>query len=201
MNSQHPVKKFWAFLKEDTWQSWIVSLVLLVILIRFIFFPTLSFITSSPLPLVVVESCSMYHESYFDEWWDNNFPWYEENNIQKADFEEFPFKGGLNKGDIIFVWGRSDYKLGDIIIFQPNIDAAAPHPIIHRLIDTNPFATKGDHNSGQLTPSNNGQGIDETSIPAGNILGKASFKIPLIGWIKLIFFEPFRPAEQRGLCE
>ena len=134
MNLKNNLNKFWAFLHEDTWQSWIISLVLLIVLIKFVFFPALSFITSSPLPLVVVESCSMYHEASFDEWWTNNRPWYEDHNITKPRFEEFPFKGGLNKGDIIFVWGRSKYKLGDIIIFYPNPNSDARHPIIHRII-------------------------------------------------------------------
>ncbi len=201
MSFKDSLRKFWNFLKEDSWQSWIVSLVLLIILIRFILFPTLSFITSSPLPLVVVESCSMYHQTSFDDWWINSFEWYESHNISNSQFKSFSFKNGLNKGDIIFVWGRSNYNLGDIVIFTPNTDSSALHPIIHRLISTTPLETKGDHNSAQLTPDNNKQGIDETSIQKNSIVGKAVLKIPLLGWIKLVFFEPFRPAEQRGLCK
>src|SRR3989344_8837646 len=128
--TSNKLKKFWVFLQEDSWQSWVVSLTLLIIIIKFIFFPTLSFITSSPLPLVVVESCSMYHESSFNEWWVFSFNWYEDRGITKSQFERFPFKSGLNKGDIIFVWGRTDYKVGDIIIFEPNLDSEARHPII-----------------------------------------------------------------------
>src|SRR3989344_6864517 len=198
MSFKDSLRKFWNFLKEDSWQSWIVSLVLLIILIKFVLFPTLSFITSSPLPLVVVESCSMYHKSSFDDWWVNNFEWYENHNISNFQLKSFSFKNGLNKGDIIFVWGRSSYNLGNIIIFTPNSDSSAHHPIIHRLISTTPLETKGDHNSAQLTPNNNRQKIDETSIQKENIIGKAVFKIPILGWIKLIFFEPFRPADQRG---
>jgi len=196
-------KKFWNFLKEDTWSSWFISLLLLVILIRFIFFPTLTLITASPLPLVVIESCSLYHESSFNSWWDSNSAWYESREISKSDFQSFPFKSGLNKGDIIFVWGRSDYKIGDIIIFNPNSDSTAKHPIIHRVISENPLETKGDHNKGQLTSGDpsNPQNIDETNIPRQNVIGKASFKVPLLGWIKLIFFEPFRAPHERGLCK
>src|SRR3989338_3941247 len=200
MSLKDSLRKFWNFLKEDSWQSWIVSLVLLIILIRFVLFPTLSFITSSPLPLVVVESCSMYHESSFDKWWAQNFAWYENRNISNSQFKSFSFKNGLNKGDIIFVWGRSNYNLGDVIIFAPNSDSSALHPIIHRIISKTPLGTKGDHNLAQLTLNNNDKGIDETSISKENILGKAVFKIPLLGWIKLAFFEPFRDPDQRGLC-
>ena len=195
------LKKFWSFLKEDTWQSWLVSIILVVVVIKFVFFPLLSIVTGTQLPLVVVESCSMYHESSFDEWWANNLEWYESHNITRVKFEEFPFKGGLNKGDIIFVWGRSNYNLGDIIIFTPNSDSNAQHPIIHRLVSTNPLETKGDHNLGQLVSENNKQKIDETLISEDRVIGKAIFRVPLLGWIKLSLFEPFRPAEQRGFCE
>lgn len=185
------IKKFWDFLKEDTWQSWLVSLILIIIFIKFIFFPVLSLITATPLPLVVVESCSMYHDSSFDEWWDKNAAWYESKNIEKADFEEFSFKNGLNKGDIIFVWGRADLNLGDIIIFN----ADAQHPIIHRLVTLNPLSTKGDNGK-----TNSGQSGFEQDIPEQAVLGKSAFKIPAIGWIKLIFFEPFQSPDKRGFC-
>lgn len=196
----NPISKFWNFLKEDTWPSWIISLILLVIIIRFIFFPTLSFITASQLPLVVIESCSLYHESPLEEWWDKNSAWYESRDITESQFKSFPFKSGLNKGDIIFVWGRADYNIGNVIIFEPNPESIAKHPIIHRIISENPTATKGDHNPGQLTLNNNGQKIDETNIPDERIIGKAVLKIPALGWIKLIFFEPFRPSQDRGFC-
>ena len=200
--SSNPIVRFWKFLQEDSWQSWIVSLVLLVILIRFVFFPLLGFVTGSSLPLVVIESCSMYHNSGFDEWWNDRSDWYEGNGIGKADFREFPFKNGLNKGDIILVWGHADYGVGDIIIFEPNLDSSAPHPIIHRIVAEEPYQTKGDNNLAQLVGGNpaNPQNIDETNIRDEQVIGKAVFRIPYLGWIKLIFFEPFRGAGERGLC-
>src|SRR3989344_946059 len=134
------LKKFWKFLKEDTWQSWIVSLIILVVRIRFVFFPLLSFVTGSSLPLVVIESCSLYHESDFEEWWTNHGEWYEDAGISKNEFEDFSYENGLNKGDIIFVWGRGDYEIGDTIIFEPNPESDAEHPIIHRIVSGNPFA-------------------------------------------------------------
>jgi signal peptidase I len=188
MNIASYLKKFWVFLKKDTWQSWIVSLILIIILIRFILFPTLSLVTGSPLPLVVVESCSMYHNSGFETWWDDNGPLYDSLDITKFEFESYPMKNGLNKGDIILVLGRSKYNSGDIIIFN----AGANRPIIHRLISTTPLSTKGDNNLGQ-DPR-------EINIPQDAILGKSAVKIPLIGWIKLIFFEPFRSPDARGFC-
>jgi len=186
------IKKFWNFLKEDTWQSWLVSLILIIIFIKFILFPTLSLITATPLPLVVVESCSMYHDSPFDEWWDKNSAWYESKDIVKTDFEKFPFKNGLNKGDIIFVWGRADYNLGNIIIFNAN----TRHPIIHRLVTLDPLSTKGDNGK-----TNIDQSSFEKNIPKQAVLGKSVFKIPAIGWLKLIFFEPSQNPDKRGFCK
>ena len=197
-----PLKRFWKFLNEDTWQSWLVSLVLLIVIIKFVFFPLLSFVTGSPLPLVVVESCSMYHQGNFDDWWFRYSAQYENFDIEKKQFESFPLKNGFTKGDIIFVWGRSAPKLGDVIIFTPNPGSTAVHPIIHRVVTTSPLGTKGDN--GRTNPrqldGNNEQNLNEKNISQNQVVGKAAFKIPLLGWIKLVFFEFTRESEQRGFC-
>lgn len=185
---KNPLEKIWAFLKADTWQSWLVSIVLIVLFIKIIFFPSLTLLTGSSLPLVVIESCSMYHESNFEEWWYKNSEWYESKGISKSEFLSFPYKNGLNKGDIILVIGKKQYDAGEIIIFN----AAATHPLIHRIVSFNPISTKGDHNSNQLEI--------ERNIRENAIIGKATLRIPLLGWIKLIFFEPFRAPQDRGLC-
>jgi len=181
-------KKFINYLKKDSWDSWLVSLALVFVFIKFIFFPLLSLATGSSLPLVVVESCSMYHETNFEDWWFKNSAWYEQNDISKEDFMQYSFKNGLNKGDIIITWNYGEYKKGDIIIFS----APTQYPLIHRIISDNKLSTKGDHNPGQLT-------IEE-EISEDKIIGKAIAKIPLLGWLKLIFFEPFKSSDQRGLC-
>lgn len=186
----HGLQKFWRFLKQDTWQSWIVSLVLAFIFIKFIFFPILSWGFATKLPLVIVESCSMYHSSNdFDSWWTSNGGWYENRGISKADFEKMSFHNGLNKGDIVFVTGRGGYNVGNILIFNSNYQ----YPLIHRLIRTEPFDTKGDNNPSQLPA--------ELDIQTGEIVGKAWGKIPGLGWIKLIFFEGTKPEGQRGFCK
>ena len=94
----------------------------------------------------------------------------------------------LKEGDIIIVWGKGDYKIGDIIIF----DAGTQHPLIHRIISEGPIQTKGDHNFDQLPM--------EKSISKDAVIGKGVFRIPFLGWIKLIFFDIFNPPEQRGFC-
>src|SRR3989344_4854226 len=134
MNLKDLLKKFWQFLKKDTWQSWIISLILLIIIIRFLVFPGLSFITGGPLPLVIVESCSMYHNSDFESWWIREGAWYENKNITKEEFSKYPLKNGLNKGDILIVLGRTEINKGDIIIFE----AGSKYPLIHRVVSQNP---------------------------------------------------------------
>jgi signal peptidase I len=149
----------------------------------------MSFALATPLPLVVVESCSMYHSTEFDDWWEKNEPWYEARRIYEYNFSDFPFKNGLNKGDIILVSGRGKYNVGDIIIFKSNYQ----YPLIHRLIDTDPYATKGDKNFDQLDA--------ERSIEDDQVLGKAVVRVPGLGWLKLIFFEGTKPSDQRGFCK
>lgn len=182
-------KKVWHFLKEDTWQSWIVSLILIIILIKFIIFPFLSFVTGAPLPLVVVESCSMYHQSSFNSWWTSNGAKYDSFGIDESNFTNFPFKNGINKGDIILVTKNSNYNIGDVIIFLAN----TKNPIIHRKVSEFPTQTEGDNNPSQLDV--------EKSIPNDRLLGKAVAKIPYVGWVKLIFFEFTKPESQRGFCK
>lgn len=201
MRIKENIKKFWKFLKEDTWQSWLVSLILMIVFIKLIFFPTLNLITGTSLPLLVVESCSMYHASAFNDWWSSYGAWYENTNIKKEEFNNFPFKNGLNKGDIILVIKAKNVSKGNVIIFEPNPDAEAKHPIIHRAINIKPISTKGDNNPAQLTGSNNLLKVDETSIPENAVIGKAVGRMPVLGWIKLIFFEPFRPASEKGFCK
>ena len=109
-------------------------------------------------------------------------------NFIDPKFEFFKFKNGLNKGDIIFISNHGTKNIGDIIIFE----AGTQHPLIHRLIVDDPKGTKGDHNAGQLSI--------EKNIEEEKIIGKSVAKIPLLGWLKLIFFEPLRPESQRGFC-
>jgi len=206
------IKKTWNWIwYSDSFLSWIVALALIFILIKYIFFPTLSFIMGTQLPLAGIESSSMDHQiikddkkkynlcgnfylkkddSYinFDDYWDECGKWYENKRIEKSDFKEFPLKNGFRKGDIVIVWGRFAPKIGDVIIFKPNSESLAPRPIIHRIVnidENNIIQTKGDHNGQQLTVSNNLYKTDETKINQDQIIGKAIIKIPYLGWPKI----------------
>lgn len=196
------LKKFWYFLwKDDSLAGWAFSLIFIFVFIRFIFFPLLIIITGTPLPLAIVESCSMYHNDGFlsdlDSWWEDNKFKYFIFEINKTDFENFQIKNGFNKGDILFITGKDPEKLelGDIIIFNAN----QRNPVIHRIVNIEEsngeriFSTMGDNNPGQLS--------FEENINEDQIIGKATqVRIPYLGWIKLIFFEWQKPIDARGFC-
>jgi signal peptidase I len=214
------IKKTWKWIwNSDSIWSWIVALILIFLIVKFIFFPILSLIFGTSLPLAGVESSSMDHQIVkedsgiftlcgmiyskqqkqeighinFDEYWDICGDWYVDNkHITKPIFEKFPMKNGFRKGDIILVWGRFTPQVGDIIIFAPSFGSTAPRPIIHRIVsidENKTIQTKGDHNKEQLTFSNNFYNTDETIIKEEQIMGKAIFKIPYLGWIKIWFTE------------
>lgn len=197
------LKKFWFLVwKDDSLKGWILSIIFLFILIKFIFFPTLSLITGTSLPLAIVESCSMYHKgnllSNFDSWWQRHDSKYSEVIINNLDFQDFTFKNGFNKGDILFVIKANPEKLevGDVIIFN----AEQKNPVIHRIIKIKQengekiFSTIGDNNNAQLS--------FEDRITEEKLIGKAVFKIaPYIGWGKLIFFEFRQSPGNKGFCK
>lgn len=196
-------KKFWFLLwKDDSFKGWIFSIIFLFVFIKFIFFPFISFLTGTSLPLAIVESCSMYHQGNL---LSNNEIWFEEHNgkytqfeINKEEFQNFRFKKGLNKGDILLITRANPDKLkvGDVIIFN----GGASNPIIHRIIEIKEidgkkyFSTIGDNNNGQLP--------FEKEISEDRLVGKATIKmIPYAGWAKLIFFEGKKSQDQRGFCK
>jgi signal peptidase I len=185
-------KRFWDFLQKDTWASLILTLFIAFILIKFLFFPGLSFLTGTSLPLVIVESCSMYH---FDDGFEKIFAensLYNDKLINLEDTDSWDFQNGFSKGDVIFVVGAENIEVGDVIIFN----GGSRYPLIHRVISAGKtYGTKGDNyktNSNQL-PS-------EKTINDEAVVGRALFKIPTIGWVKLIFFESSRNNGNRGFC-
>lgn len=187
------LKKVWWFIwKDDSIWSWLVNVILAFVLIKFIVYPGLGLILSTDYPIVAVVSESMEHNMAFDAWWSKNSPWYTEKNITKEKFLGFPLKNGFRKGDIMILVGKKPESLdvGDVIVFKSN----KPDPIIHRVVkkwkenDKYYFKTKGDNNKDSIKSSL----VDETSIRENRIIGKAVFKIPLLGYIKIIFVEVLR---------
>jgi|TARA_Y100000310_G_C20644450_1_gene795770 signal peptidase I len=196
------LKKFWFLVwKDDSPKGWVFSIIFIFVLIKFIFFPGLSLVTGTTLPLAIVESCSMYHDgnlfSDYNSWFGRHEEKYSNLEIEKNLFEKFKFKYGLNKGDILFILGTKPEKLkkGDVIVFNAN----SRNPVIHRIVGINEvngertFSTIGDNNGMQLS--------FEKEISSDKIIGRAVFKTaPYLGWIKLIFFERSRHVSERGFC-
>jgi len=200
-------KKFWnnfwyIVWKDESFKGWIISIIFIFIVIKFVFFPVLSLTTGTKLPLAIVESCSMYHKgnlfSDYSSWWTRHENKYSELQLSKEQFKNFNFNNGFSKGDILFIIKAKPEKLkvGNVIIFEGN----QQNPIIHRIIKIEKeneeyiFSTIGDNNDGQLSV--------EKEIKSEQLVGKAAFRItPWFGWAKLIFYEPVRHEAERGFCD
>ncbi|NQV09149.1 signal peptidase I [Candidatus Woesearchaeota archaeon] len=188
------LKKIWYFIWEDNsiW-SWLVNILLAFILIKFIVYPGLGFVLSTTHPIVAVMSGSMEHEGSFDDWWNSETTvcagnkecpqaeFYLMYNISKDDFKSYKFKNGFNTADIMVVYGTENIELGDVVVYQTK----NPVPVIHRVINKWEengeyfVTTKGDHNAGI--------NFNERNLDSDYIIGKAVFRVPYLGWIKLGF--------------
>jgi len=91
----------------------------------------------------------------------------------------------IHKGDVLIVKGvdPQDIKIGDIIVYK----APSGMRIVHRVINiTNEgyFITRGDNNPA----ADQDVGISPPVNP-NMVLGRVVFRIPYIGWVKVIFSE------------
>lgn len=198
MNFFEILRAFWNFVwKSNSIWSWLVNIVLAFILIKFVFYPVLGIALGTSHPIVAVVSSSMEHGRSFDVWWSSRAlcngtsctqaEYYSTYNISKERFLSFPFKDGFNKGDIMLLLGvePKDIKIGDIIVFNSH----RKDPIIHRVIKIwrvdggLRFQTKGDGNLHSIDTL----GLKETAIEPSMIIGRAVFRIPWLGWIKICF--------------
>ena len=191
-----PLKKVWYFVwYDDSVLSWIVNVILAFILIKYVVYPFLGFALGTSFPIVAVVSESMEHNANFNTWWEANGQWYMDKGITKEQFAKFSLRNGFNKGDIIFLIYEDPEKIqvGDVIVFISHRLDPRPDPIIHRVVDKNEkdihLQTKGDNNGRALNDCDNTGCIDETDIVGKQVLGKALLRIPLLGWIKIIFVE------------
>jgi signal peptidase I len=210
-------KKIWNFLwHEDSVTSWVVSIILAFVIVKFIVYPLIGILLGTGFPIVAVVSESMEHKAsplcieyengkcvnesdsafkicgqtvnnggFFSEnmYWETCGEWYKEHNISRKSFSEFSFKRGFNKGDIMVLVGAEskDINIGDIVVF----DGGLNYPIIHRVVDkwvdsdSYYLATKGDNNEGSSD--------NEIEIGEDELVGKAVFRLPLLGWVKIWF--------------
>lgn len=181
----HPSKpgKVWHFLwHEDTWASFAVDALLIILIGKFILYPMIGLCLGTSFPLVAVVSDSMDHQgTEFDKWWEANEDKYAQFNITKSDFTDYSMKNGFSKGDLILVFGKDNYKEGDTIVYSVQ---EKPYPIIHRVVkEEGNYTTFGDANSGQLS--------FENSVLPAQIHGKAVLCIPFLGWVKVWAMELF----------
>ncbi len=179
---KNKLRQLWNFVwHDDSLLSLVLSAVLIIIFGKFILFPILGALFGTSLPIVAVVSNSMEHNMDFETWWSENLEDYKEFEIEKSEFETYNLKNGFNKGDVIVLKGIEfeEINRGDIIVFQ----SKGHEPIIHRVIELREesVGTKGDNNSQQIT--------FEKYIAKDEIIGKAIFKVPLLGWVKVIFME------------
>jgi len=190
-------QKTWHFIwYDDSLASWIINIILVFVLIKFIVYPLLGLMLGTSFPVVAVISGSMEHNGDAEAWWESSSPWYLEHSIGKEEFMEYPFTRGFNKGDIMILAGVSpeDVKRGDVLVFQTT---ARKEPIIHRVViiekqDGNyVFQTKGDNVPVQHS--------FETSIASTQVIGKAVFRIPFLGYIKLGFVSLLRLLHVPGV--
>jgi hypothetical protein len=184
MDYRKLLKKTWYFIWEDDsiW-SWLVNIVLAFVLIKFIVYPGLGLLLGTSHPVVAVVSGSMEHDGSFEEWWDDQKGFYLAYNITAEGFRDYSFPNGFNTGDIMVLRGAPSDKVrvGDVIVFR----TGQPDPVIHRVVRVYSdngrvlFQTKGDHNIASRN--------DEKRIAESQVIGKAFFRIPLLGWIKIGF--------------
>ncbi len=201
-------KIVWKFLwDDDSIWSWLANIIVAFLLIRYVVYPLLGLILGTSYPIVAVVSESMEHglhdqmlcgrdftdfKESFDNYWGICGDWYQQVGISKEQFQQFPFRNGFDKGDVIILWRANNQNLevGDVLIFQ----GTKPQPIIHRIVKVMNesgkyyYQTKGDHNSNSI-----GGPYGETKIPEDRIFGKGLIRIPYLGWMKILFVDAVKP--------
>ncbi len=192
MSWKNDLKWFWWFVwDDDSFASWVVNVLLAFVLIKFVVYPGLGLLLGTTHPIVAVVSSSMEQENSFREWWveeccvdafcTSKFAQeevYRAAGISWDTFQSFPFPRGFNKGDIMVLSAAQNLKVGDVLVFAI---PSRPDPIIHRIVEKkqNAYKTKGD---------NNCHSADfEMNISPQQTIGKAVFRVPYLGWLKIAF--------------
>lgn len=175
-------KKIYRFIfYDDSLLSWIINIILAFLLVKFLIYPGLALALGSELPLVAVISGSMHHDGLdYEEWWDENQEWYLENDITSGEFQNYNFVNGFNKGDVMVLGAYDDIEVGDVLVYA---SSGHPYPIIHRVTYINEedltYELKGDNNDV----------ADPDLVENEQLIGKALYRIPYIGWVKIWFSE------------
>ncbi|MEM0379256.1 MAG: signal peptidase I [Nanopusillaceae archaeon] len=163
------IKKITSFFKfillEDNWKSDLAFFLLIILLIVFINL-------YSPFLFSVVYSNSMEHHNF-------DCRKYEKFNISCSDFEKFPFRNGINVGDVVIIIPAKyeELKVGDVVVYI----SLSGKPILHRIVQKNDtfVCIMGDNN-----PYPSQEECPLYDINA--IKGKAIFRIPYIGYPRIL---------------
>jgi len=175
------LKKVWKFIwHDDSILSWIVNVILALLIVKFLVYPGLGLVLGTSYPVVAVVSSSMHHNGNFDQWYDEKGDWYQ---FEKEDMRKWSFHNGFNKGDIMILKKAKNVKIGDVIVFYGNSN----NPIIHRIVfvGENFYQTKGDNNIDSF------EHLGEKHINSDKVIGKAIGRVPLLGYVKIVFSEIF----------
>lgn len=224
LNSVKDIKSFFKYvLRGEDLISHVLFFGILFVFFKFILLPLIGILLQTSYPLTAIVSESMEQRLSNDficgnrisinnnelSFWDICGSFYENNfNISRDEFDSFSFSNGMNRGDVIIVYGRSpeNIQVGDVILFkgQDKIQLSDGTwessfylnygPIIHRVVEINFenetyfFTTKGDNNP-QIMPK-------EIQIPQDDVIGTAIVRIPYLGLLNYYFYRfviaPFR---------
>jgi hypothetical protein len=160
------------YFKHQSYLPYIFGGAIAALVLKFL----LGLLLSTSLPGVSVLSGSMVHDESTEV---NHYKWLEENmGYNRSYIDSWPIKNGFLPGDIPIVQGTSEYKVGDVIVYDT---PSEPLPVIHRIIKINPdgtYMTKGDHNPYPLP--------FEYSVRPDQVHGRVIFIIPKLGYFKVI---------------
>ena len=173
------LKKIWRFIwYDDSLLSWIVNILLAFLIVKFLVYPGLGLMLGTTHPVVAVVSGSMHHDGDFERWYQERGSWY---NFSKEEIKEWPFSNGFNRGDIMILKKAKNIRIGDIIVFYGNSN----NPIIHRVVfmGDDYYQTKGDNNFDSFSQ------LGEMNIKKEKIIGEAIGRVPLLGYVKILFSE------------
>ncbi|MCA9486641.1 signal peptidase I [Candidatus Woesearchaeota archaeon] len=213
------LKRFWLFIwKDDSPLAYVLNLLFAFLFIKFLFFPAIGFALNTDFPIVAIVSGSMEHKTQvqnipgcmgtscicgvsqetperfsFTQYWQICGSYYETNfNITQEVFATFPYKNGLNTGDVMILYGKDpkDIEVGQVLVFEPGDKQwyANYGPVIHRVVAKWKgndgkwyFRTKGDHNA----ISSDTRSF-ESEISEDEVFGIGLVRIPFIGYVKIV---------------
>jgi len=172
------LKKAWHFIwEEESILSYVVFIIIAFVILKFLVFPAVLFVTGYS-DIAAVVSSSMDHDSgQIDYTFNSELEFHE---YAQEDIDTWQFLNGLDVGDVILVKSvpAEEIHVGDVILFY-----APQGQIIHRVVEVKQigdgyfYTTKGDANVASLTI--------EQDIPYSEVKGKLVKKIPFLGYPKV----------------